>query len=103
MRAAAARVLLHGQTGGDDVVGAPPILQDLLGVEGAGAVEHLQEALLVLERRRVGGEALARQHRRKEAAPRRVADMQGLGHRAEMALMPAASEAAIASACAVFG
>jgi len=38
----------------------PPILEDRLGIEIARAVEHQEEALLVLERGRVGGEPLAR-------------------------------------------
>ena len=72
--------------GGDDVVGPAPIGEDCLGVEIAGAVEHAQKSLLVFERGVVGGKPLAREHCREQAVARRVADMQRLGHRAEIGL-----------------
>jgi hypothetical protein len=59
--AAAARVLLDRQPWPDDVVRLSPIFENSLGVEGAGAVEDQQKTLLVFERARVGGEAVARQ------------------------------------------
>ena len=52
MGAAAARVLLDREAGPDDVVGLAPILEDRRGIVSAGAVEHLEEPLLVLERGR---------------------------------------------------
>ena len=63
MRAAAARVLLDGDARLDDVPGFAPGRQDFFHVVIAGAVEHFEVALLVLEGDGAGGEAVARQQR----------------------------------------
>ena len=101
MGAAAARVLLDREAGPDDVVGPPPVLEDRLGVEIAGAVEHIEKALLVFERA-----GLAVNPSRASSAAKRplravCPTCSGLVIVPKLALMPEASEAAIASACAV--
>ena len=102
VRAAAARMLLDAESGGDDVVGPAPIREDRLGIEIAGAVEHVQKALLVFERA-----SLAVNPSRASCAANRplravCPTCSGLVIVPKLALMPDASEAAIASACAVF-
>jgi len=87
MRAAAARILLDRDAGLDDIQRIGPRRQAALDVIGARTVEHVQEALLVFEDgRAVRGKALPRQPRRIQAVARAMADVQRLGHRAEIRL-----------------
>src|ERR1044071_6605924 len=101
MGAAAARVLLDPEPRPDDLVGLSPIPEDRLGIECAGAVEHQQEALLVFEGGRVGAEAIPRQHRRESPLRAVCPTCSGLVIVPKFALIPDASDAAMASACAV--
>ena len=83
--AAAAGVLLDRDAGAHDVQRRSPGRHRAGGVVGAGAVEDVEEALLVLEHGGgVGGEAALRQACRVQAVARAVAHVQRLGVGAEV-------------------
>ena len=86
MGAAAARIALDGDAGRDDVERRRPIAQHGVGVVIPGAVEHFEKALAVLQRILACGEAFAREQRRHRAVAGAMADMQRLGHGAEIGL-----------------
>ena len=78
--------MLDGDAGEDDVPGVGPIGQDGGGIVVAGAVEDIQESLLVLERAGDGGESVGCQKCGEHPVARGVADVQRLGHGAEIGL-----------------
>ena len=86
MGAAAAGMRLDGDAGIEDVKRVGPDLEDAVGIVIAGAVEHLEEALTMGEGIGTGGKALARQAGGDQAVARAMADMQRLGHGAEIGL-----------------
>ena len=88
MRGAAAGILLDGDARLHDVEGRRPIGEHGLRGEIAGAVEHQEEALAVLEGVVPGRETVGRQQRSHQAVARRMPDVQWLRHRAEVGLDP---------------
>src|SRR6267143_1962165 len=84
--AAAARKLLeaHGLAGALERVG--PMIEDLVGVIVAGAVEGVEEPLLVLEHGRVGVVAGFGEQGGEQAVAGGLADMQGFDHGAKIGL-----------------
>ena len=102
VRARAGRVALDADAGVDDLVRrAEPGGDEVPGRDAARAVRGA-EAIAVLERARVPGEAGLREQRGLDPAPaRRDPRASGLQSVPKFALIPLAMDAAMASACAV--
>src|SRR6516225_1672185 len=86
MCAAATGILLDGDAWDDNVEWRAPVREHSCGVVGAGSVENIEKALLVIKRAGIGGEISLGQQRRKQAIARAMAHMQRLRHSAEVSL-----------------
>src|SRR3981189_3405596 len=89
MGAAAAGKLLEPDRLGLDLPRLAPVLEQFCSVEGAGTVEDVQKALRMLEGVGGGVEAALARRRRQQAIAAALADMQRLGHGAEIRLQTA--------------
>ncbi len=86
MGAGATGMALEGDARLDQVQRLCPSVDNAAGVEGAGAVIDGEEALRMLQRLVIGGHAFGRQQGGKQAVARALADMERLGHGAEIRL-----------------
>ena len=86
MRAAAAGKLLEPDGRRLDLPGRAPVLEHLFDVVGAGAVEHVEKALMVLEHVVGRLKSAFGNERREQAVAAAMTDMERLGHGAEIGL-----------------
>src|SRR4030081_2840442 len=89
MGAAAAGKLLEPDRLGFDLPRLAPVLEQFCDVERAGTVEDVQKALRMLEGVGGGIEAAFGQQGGEQAVAAALADMQRLGHGAEIRLQAA--------------
>ena len=102
MRAAAAGILLDRDAGLTMSNGLPPVGSIVRSVEVARAIEHLEEALLVLERARVRREAVAASSAAKRPLRAQWPTCSGFIMVPKFALRPDANEAAARARWAIF-
>ncbi len=89
MGAATTRELLNPKTWQIEVQGIAPWLGQGRDAEIVRAVEDAEEPLMMLDGMRVRGETVLGQQHRHQAAARRMAHMQWLGHGAEITFQAA--------------